>query len=53
MGKHKNDADKVNDFEINVLISKCNVCHSNLDNDNNTSNHDCCKRNGNLPKGGE
>jgi hypothetical protein len=46
MGKHKNEAD---DFEIKILISKCNVCHSNLD---SHSEHDC-KRNGNLPKGGE
>lgn len=56
MGKHRNnkcgDTDEVDQFEIKVLIPKCNVCQNNLDNDREHV-HECCKRNGSIPKGGE
>lgn len=38
MGKHTDNSSRINaepddDYELKVLIDKCNVCHSNIDTD--------------------
>jgi len=39
----KNNSSSKSDYELKVLIEKCNVCHSTLDTD-----HDLCRHHGNL-----
>lgn len=38
----RNNAEPDDEYELKVLIDKCNVCHSNLD----TDHHKTCKHHG-------
>lgn len=48
MGKQtdNNSRNSADDYELKVLIDKCNVCHSNLD----TDHHKVCKHHGEAMK---
>jgi hypothetical protein len=49
MGKQTDDSrsntENTDDYELKVLIDKCNVCHSNLDTVS-TDHHKLCKHHG-------